>query len=262
MNMPTETKCQVACAVDAVDLFCGGGGLTCGLRQAGVNVKMGVEIDPLCRYAYEHNNGGAKFLEKSVVELKADEIRNCFEEGHVSLLAGCPPCQTFSSYNQKAKHQDPRYRLPNEFGRLVRVVMPDMVSLENVPLLTKRPIFANLVKEMKSLGYNVDWKIVFCPDYGWPQRRKRLVLLASRLGPIKVPEPTRTKPQAVRDSYGWQDIDLDHGFHEVGYLTANDNIRYTISEPARIEILKRLAALNRQRWEEEEAAGLHKKGKK
>ena len=67
---------------------------------------------------------------------------------------------------------------------------------------------------------------------------------------------------AVRDSYGWQDIDLDHGFHEVGYLPSNDNVRYTISEPARIEILKRLAALNRQRWEEEEAAGLHKKGKK
>ena len=67
---------------------------------------------------------------------------------------------------------------------------------------------------------------------------------------------------AVRDSYGWQDVDLDHGFHEVGYLPANDNVRYTISEPARIEILKRLSALNRQRWEEEEKAGLHKKGKK
>lgn len=68
---------------------------------------------------------------------------------------------------------------------------------------------------------------------------------------------------AVRDSYGWQDIDLEHGFHEVGYLPANDNIRYTISEPARIETLKRLSALNRQRWEEEEKAGLHKKkGKK
>ena len=67
---------------------------------------------------------------------------------------------------------------------------------------------------------------------------------------------------AVRDSYGWQDIDLEHDFHVVGYLPANDNVRYTISEPARIEILKRLSALNRQRWEEEEAAGLHKKGKK
>lgn len=68
--------------------------------------------------------------------------------------------------------------------------------------------------------------------------------------------------EAVRDAYGWSDIDLGHGFREVGYLPANDNVRYTISEPARIEILKRLSALNRQRWEEEEAAGLHKKGKK
>ena len=65
--------------------------------------------------------------------------------------------------------------------------------------------------------------------------------------------------EAVRDAYGWSDIDLDHGFHEVGYLPASDNVRYTISEPARIEILKRLSALNRQRWEEEEAKGLHKK---
>jgi hypothetical protein len=68
--------------------------------------------------------------------------------------------------------------------------------------------------------------------------------------------------EAVRDAYGWSDIDLGHGFHEVGYLPTTDNVRYTISEPARIEILKRLSALNRQRWEEEEAAGLHKKVKK
>ena len=67
---------------------------------------------------------------------------------------------------------------------------------------------------------------------------------------------------AVRDAYGWTDLDLEHGFHKVGYLPENDNIRFTISESARIEVLKRLAALNRQRWEEEEAAGLHKKGKK
>lgn len=67
---------------------------------------------------------------------------------------------------------------------------------------------------------------------------------------------------AVRDAYGWTDLDLEHGFHEVGYLPANDNVRFTISESARIEVLKRLAKLNKERWEEEEAAGLHKKGKR
>ena len=67
---------------------------------------------------------------------------------------------------------------------------------------------------------------------------------------------------AVRDAYGWADLDLGHGFHKVGYLPVNDNIRFTISESARIEVLKRLAKLNKERWEEEEAAGLHKRGKK
>ena len=113
-----------------------------------------------------------------------------------------------------------RYRLPNEFGRLVREVLPDVVSLENVPLLTKRPIFANLVKEMKSLGYNVDWKIVFCPDYGWPQRRKRFVLLASRLGPIKVPEPTYATPPTVREMIG----DLPKLRH--GKCDSNDRLHF------------------------------------
>lgn len=68
--------------------------------------------------------------------------------------------------------------------------------------------------------------------------------------------------EAVKSAYGWDDLVLEHGFHEVGYLPANDNVRFTISESARIEVLKRLAKLNKERWEEEEKAGLHKKGKK
>lgn len=195
-------RCKSKTLIDAVDLFCGGGGLTCGLRAAGIEVKMGVEIDPLCRYAYEHNNGPAKFLEKSVVKLTGAEIKANYVDGHLSLLAGCPPCQTFSSYNQKARHQDPRYRLPTQFKRLVLETKPDLVALENVPLLTKRPIFKTLIAALKSAGYYVDWKVVFCPDYGLPQRRKRVVLLGSKLGPIKVPEPTYANPPTVREMIG------------------------------------------------------------
>lgn len=176
--------------IDAIDLFCGGGGLTCGLRKAGINVKAGVEIDPLCRYAYEHNNR-AKFLQESVFELKGESLLPHYEKGHVRLLAGCPPCQTFSSYNQRANHQDPRYRLPNQFLRVVMEVEPDLVAMENVPLLTKKPIFKKLIKELKARGYWVDQKIVFCPNYGLPQRRKRVIVLASRLGPIAIPPPPK-----------------------------------------------------------------------
>lgn len=188
--------------IDAVDLFCGGGGLTCGLRQAGINVKAGVEIDPLCRYAYEYNNK-AKFVQESVFELKGESLAPYYEEGHVRLLAGCPPCQTFSSYNQKAKHQDPRYRLPNQFLRVVTEVKPDLVAMENVPLLTKKPIFKKLIKELETLGYWVDKKIVFCPAYGLPQRRKRVIVLASKLGPISIPPPPKNvKIPTVREMIG------------------------------------------------------------
>ena len=72
----------------------------------------------------------------------------------------------------------------------------------------------------------------------------------------------RAIDETVRDAYGWTGLDLGHAFHAVPYLPPNDNLRYTISEPARLEILSRLSALNRLRWEEEENAGLHKKGKK
>lgn len=252
--MSRKRKSKVG-IIDAVDLFCGGGGLTCGLRQAGVKVKMGVEIDPLCRYAYEYNNGDAVFLQKSVVDLKAKEVWRCFEKDHISLLAGCPPCQTFSSYNQKAKHQDPRYRLPNEFLRLVRQVRPDLVSLENVPLLTKRPIFLNLIKELKELGYNVDWKIVFCPDYGLPQRRKRLVLLASRLGTIKVPEPTHAKPPTVREMIG----DLPRLRH--GKCDPNDRLHFCAAlSPLNLERIRHSKQGGTWRdWPKRLVAACHKK---
>ncbi|WP_341770493.1 type IIL restriction-modification enzyme MmeI [Aquabacterium commune] len=63
--------------------------------------------------------------------------------------------------------------------------------------------------------------------------------------------------RALADAYGWVDLDLGHDFHEVSYLPENDRVRFTISEPARIEALRRLSELNRQRYEEEVAAGLH-----
>lgn len=241
--------------IDAVDLFCGGGGLTCGLRQAGINVKMGVEIDPLCRYAYEHNNGRARFLEKSVVKLSGEEIKKNYAERHISLLAGCPPCQTFSSYNQKAKQQDPRYRLPTQFKRLVLETMPDLVALENVPLLAKKPIFKTLIAELKQAGYHVDWKIVFCPDYGLPQRRKRVVLLGSRLGPIKVPEPTQAKPPTVREMIG------NLPPLENGHCDPNDRLHFCAAlSPLNLDRIRHSVQGGTWRdWPEELVAACHAK---
>jgi len=188
--------------IDAVDLFCGGGGLTCGLRQAGVRVRMGVDFDPQCEYAYEHNNH-ARFLNKSVADLTPDEVRANFRPGHISLLAGCAPCQTFSKYNQKATWHDKRWHLLRHFQRLVEAVLPDLVTMENVPRLAEQAVFDRFRKKLSELGYSVDFRIVNCPDYGLPQLRQRLVLVASRLGPIAVPAPNpRARRKTVRSVIG------------------------------------------------------------
>lgn len=85
--------------IEAVDLFCGVGGLTAGLIQAGIKVKAGYDIAEDCRFAYEYNNQ-AVFVKKDVAEVSAEDVLSWYSEGSIKLLAGCAPCQPFSTYNQ------------------------------------------------------------------------------------------------------------------------------------------------------------------
>ena len=125
----------------AVDLFCGVGGLTHGLTRAGVQVRLGVDSDPACRFPMEANNA-AKFLEADVAELLPSEIIAAFEDSKVTLLAGCAPCQPFSSYSQSARRDGPHqdWGLLSAFSDLVLAVRPTLVTMENVPPLRKQPI--------------------------------------------------------------------------------------------------------------------------
>lgn len=175
--------------IRAIDLFCGVGGLTHGLKRSGIDVVLGIDTDPACEYPYEKNNG-AKFLRKSVEDLSADELMPYLRDADITLLAGCAPCQTFSTYNQKAKPTDRRWWLLSEFSRLIGEVSPDIVTMENVPGLMKRKVFDDFVRELDANGYDhVNYRIVHCEEYGIPQHRQRLVLLASRLGPIRLLSP-------------------------------------------------------------------------
>ena len=101
---------EVKNKVCAVDLFCGAGGLTNGMEKAGIEVRLGVDIDPACEFPYTTNNN-AKFLLKSVVDLDPQDIKKVFHKNEISLIAGCAPCQTFSTYNQKATSADDRWWL-------------------------------------------------------------------------------------------------------------------------------------------------------
>jgi DNA (cytosine-5)-methyltransferase 1 len=184
----------------AVDLFCGVGGLTHGLTKAGVKVQLGVDLDPACRFPMETNNA-AKFLEADVGSLLPSDLQNAFGDAQITLLAGCAPCQPFSSYAQSAKRDAPHgdWELLKSFSRLVLAVRPTLVTMENVPPLLKQQIFKDFVKDLHSAGYDLDFKVVDGRDIGLPQRRQRLVLVASLLGPIVIPDAN--KPTAtVRDT--------------------------------------------------------------
>jgi DNA (cytosine-5)-methyltransferase 1 len=188
--------------VVAYDLFCGAGGLTRGLERAGIRVKLGVDIDPACRYPYTKNNR-AKFLLKSVADLSAEDLTGGNSNRSYRLLAGCAPCQPFSSYKQKVGTKDERWRLLEEFERLADELDPDFITMENVPNLQKQKVFKAFVAALATRGFHVSYEVVDCANFGVPQQRRRLVLLASKLGPITLVRPKKEiKPKTVKQAIG------------------------------------------------------------
>ena len=176
--------------IRGVDLFCGAGGLTHGLEKAGIEIAFGVDVDPACEFPFSANNK-AQFLLESVEDLLPSKVSQAFDSASVSLLAGCAPCQPFSAYSQGGKcRKDERWNLLTRFSALVGNLRPDLVTMENVPRLIHRTVFKDFVKSLERGRYHVFFKVVNCADYGVPQSRQRLVLLASKFGPIELIEPT------------------------------------------------------------------------
>jgi len=192
--------------ISAVDLFCGVGGLTHGLIEGGIAVGAGVDVDPACKFPYEENNS-AYFLQKDVKKLSANEVRPYFTPNSFSLLAGCAPCQPFSTYSRgkRSKKRSQDWQLLREFGRLVKEVQPDLVTMENVAQLAGHEVFKEFVAVLD--GYYKSWSVVECSTLGVPQSRKRIVLLASKLGSAGLRLPTSLDTaQTVRDTI----FDLPH----------------------------------------------------
>lgn len=138
--------------VAAVDLFCGVGGLTHGLELAGVPVVVGVDVENSCKFAYEHNNR-ARFVLRDVTQLASDELENYFPEGTTKVLVGCAPCQPFSTYSlryNKNGKKDDKWRLLYYFANLVEAVLPEIVSMENVPQLSHEPVLTTSLASYKN----------------------------------------------------------------------------------------------------------------
>lgn len=191
-------------AGSVVDLFCGAGGLSHGFWLEGFEIAAGIDTDEDCRYAFEHNNE-APFIRKDVASLDGETLKKLFTPGLPSVLVGCAPCQPFSVYNQK--NADPQWELLGEFARIIVETKPLVVSMENVPRLMRfkgSEVFESFVETLERAGYKVDPKIAFAPDYGVPQQRSRLVLLASLLGEIELEPPTHdeSRHETVVDAIG------------------------------------------------------------
>jgi DNA (cytosine-5)-methyltransferase 1 len=186
-----------------IDLFCGVGGLTHGFILEGLPVSAGVDLDPACRFPYEANNG-AKFLQRDISKVTASDLAELFGNADIKILAGCAPCQPFSTYAQRYQlgGKDGRWGLLYEFTRLVKTSRPDVITMENVPTVAKHKVFNDFVNALRRLGYKVWFDVVDSSQYGVPQTRRRMVLLASRLGEIKMVDPLITKPKTVRQSIG------------------------------------------------------------
>ena len=175
----------------AVDLFSGCGGLTLGVRQAGFNVIGAVEIDSLAVKTYKSNHPRVKIWEKDIRKLSGSEIRRVLKlkKGQLDLLAGCPPCQGFSSirtHNGKNIIHDDRNDLVFDYLRLVKDLRPKAVMMENVPALAENRRMKALEKELERLGYESNGTplVLNTADYGVPQRRRRMILVSSRVGKI------------------------------------------------------------------------------
>ena len=180
----------------AIDLFAGGGGLTVGLKEAGFQVKAAVELETHACATYRANHPEVRLLERDVTGVSGKELRDIAGPGGVDLLAGCPPCQGYTSLN-KYGDDDPRNRLVLQIARLAQEIRPKAIMMENVPGLTTRGKnqYKVLKVVLKTLGYKLDdsARVLQVADYGVPQERRRLVILAGRGFDIALPSPTHSK---------------------------------------------------------------------
>jgi DNA (cytosine-5)-methyltransferase 1 len=171
----------------AIDLFSGCGGLSRGLKDAGFKVVGAVEIDDKARETYALNHRDTPLVGTDIRNISAAQLlRSCeLKRGQLDLLAGCPPCQGFSTLrarNGRPAVPDVRNDLIDEFARLALALRPKMVMMENVPALAHYEKFTDFVTRLQRVGYQVETKVLDVSYFGVPQRRKRLILSASRVG--------------------------------------------------------------------------------
>jgi len=164
----------------AIDLFCGSGAVTLGLRDAGFNVLAAVDIDPVAGATYQLNHPKVDFRLKDITQIKpVEDFSNLPRK--IDFLAVCAPCQPFSNRNKKRSDEDDRVELVLEAVKFARYFKPSAIFFENVPGIERHSVFEELTLQLKKLKYHVgEAYTVDAADLGVPQRRPRMVLVAAK----------------------------------------------------------------------------------
>ncbi len=181
----------------AFDCFAGCGGMSLGFRQAGFSVVGAIEIDADAAGVYTLNHPSVRVWAEDIRTLTDEAILKelRLKRGELDLLGGCPPCQGFSTLrtlNGGRDICDDQNDLIFEFQRLVLGLMPRQVMMENVPGLFGDKRFRQFTAVLQSAGYDVKADVLNVADYGVPQRRRRLVMLASRVSAVAFAKSCRT----------------------------------------------------------------------
>lgn len=189
--------------IRAIDFFCGAGGLTRGLLDARVEVLAGVDHDAGLKDTYEKNNSPSRFVCSDIKDIDIAELRRDLgiKKGDKVLYAACTPCQPFSTLNQM-QGEDDRKDLLLSFAELVEDAPPDFILVENVPGLNTaygRDVYQKFMAVLKRCKFDhVFQSMLDAQHYGVPQIRKRFIMLASRVGPVKAPRKSH-KVRTVKD---------------------------------------------------------------
>jgi len=169
-----------------VDLFCGAGGASHGFQMAGFNVVLGIDIHKPSMETFLYNHSNAAGILGDIRKVDSELLKKVLKKPAIKVLLAGVPCQGFSLNNRKRNGEDPRNYLFCEFIRIIKILKPDFVLLENVSGM-KSMKQGEIVQEIESQiiktgietkkNYKVESRLLNAADYGVPQRRNRLIFI-------------------------------------------------------------------------------------
>ncbi|MCZ4625329.1 MULTISPECIES: DNA cytosine methyltransferase [Rhodococcus] len=195
--------------MSVIDFFSGCGGTSAGFKTAGMNIVAGIDSDHDAAATFRRNFRGSSFIEADIKTVTTEQVAELIPSEAITLFSGCAPCQPFSRQNGHRSLNDPRRNLLGEFQRFVTHLRPHLIVVENVPGLQspvqKGPL-EEFLKSISSQGYSFEVGVLRALEYGVPQERRRLVIVASRIGYPVLPPPThavgKRRARTVRQAIG------------------------------------------------------------